>query len=652
MNREETIVNERAREAVYRRALEVRASRTVATQGPASQAWTRTGTVRLAEIPEGVLIGRVALAEPNADVPTGDYYVGSAFHQGDHFTVFNWAARVAATFFADTGHDWCADVVGRRSFAHEGDRIADFEDIRFEGATGGPLFQARRLTVPKAPARALPTPVAAPAASPVSTPMPAPVAEPTSHRAPDAPAPRAGAPLRAEGLLRRQLRAPRTGHLGAVLATLQPDQYDLVTRRADEDLIIEGHPGTGKTVIAAHRAAYLVSRADHELDEGDAPVRRVLLVGPTDEYADHVRPAIDRLTGGSDAVDVISLRRLLATLAGVPDVPEGRAITRIEDGASEIFSFAHAAARIHRKQQAARNRTTMRLRDAYDVLRANGTAQEPITRDPEWDRYFANLPRFESARMSRMLAPMLAAIGWHLSSENPYAGYDCFIVDEAQDVMAAEWALLDAIATGNERWTLLGDLNQRRSDAALASWTHVGDLLGILDDAGDAPVATISRGYRSTAPILEFANRLLPKAERAVRCVQTLGAEVQIARVRTATLHDEAVTRAASLGTRYPDGTVAIISIEHPVTELELTKRRWRKDPDHAYRWTREGQSIDVLNPNYARGLEWDAVVVVEPARFPQNFLRHGLLYTSLTRANQELCVVHSEALPEALRGR
>jgi DNA helicase IV len=48
--------------------------------------------------------------------------------------------------------------------------------------------------------------------------------------------------------------------------------------------------------------------------------------------------------------------------------------------------------------------------------------------------------------------------------------------------------------------------------------------------------------------------------------------------------------------------------------------------------------------------LEFDAVVVVEPIDFPKNLGRHGLLYTSLTRANRSLAVVHAKALPDELR--
>ncbi len=59
---------------------------------------------------------------------------------------------------------------------------------------------------------------------------------------------------------------------------------------------------------------------------------------------------------------------------------------------------------------------------------------------------------------------------------------------------------------------------------------------------------------------------------------------------------------------------------------------------------------VRVLSADDARGLEFDAVVVVEPIDFPKNLGRRGLLYASLTRANRSLAVGHSRALPDELR--
>jgi len=652
MQKDQQVANERAREAVYRRALDQKSSRPVETQGAASFSWTGTDHVRALQIPPGEIAGRVALTEEHRLVPDGEFYIGSAFFQDDDITVFNWTAPVAATFFAETGHKLCGSVAGRRAFDRRDDMIADYEDTWVLALPGSRLFAERKLEVKqRAPRRPLPSSTQPdPPATPAVESLPEP---PTVIASSAAPTGDTAAPfgLRARDLLRRRLAAPRTERLGSVLSTLQPEQYHLVSRRGDEDLVIDGHPGTGKTVIAVHRAAYLVSKDYNDHADEEAQVHKVLVIGPTDEYVGHVAESIDRLTGSSPHVRVISLRRLLAMASGLHEVPEGRAITKIEDGDGYLWQLAGDAVRVLKSRESLVGRRSARVHAAYEILRANGERGHSVTTMPEWVRYLGSLPAFEAARGMRNHAPLLAAIGWHVEPTKHFAAFDHIVVDEAQDIMASEWALLDAINL-TERWTLLGDMHQRRSDAALGSWKLVSDALGILDGAGEAPVTKIRRGFRSTKPIMAFANRLLPKEERAVESLQQSGAEVVVLRVREATLHDDAVAEATSLAERHAPGTVAIIAIERPLTKLALRRQNWQKSPHHAHRWLRGDKSLDLLHPDHARGLEWDAVVVVEPARFPQNFLRHGLLYTSLTRANRELCVLHSEPLPDMLKDR
>ncbi|WP_143447393.1 hypothetical protein [Kineosporia sp. R_H_3] len=59
---------------------------------------------------------------------------------------------------------------------------------------------------------------------------------------------------------------------------------------------------------------------------------------------------------------------------------------------------------------------------------------------------------------------------------------------------------------------------------------------------------------------------------------------------------------------------------------------------------------VRLLVPRDVRGLEFDGVVVVDPGLFPRSVDKEGPLYTSLTRANRELVVVHSRGLPAKLR--
>ncbi len=74
----------------------------------------------------------------------------------------------------------------------------------------------------------------------------------------------------------------------------------------------------------------------------------------------------------------------------------------------------------------------------------------------------------------------------------------------------------------------------------------------------------------------------------------------------------------------------------------------WKPDGRHAY-VTAERLRFQLLAPEEARGLEFDAVVVMEPAAFRASSGTNGRLYTSLTRANLELVVVHDKPLPAAL---
>ena len=109
---------------------------------------------------------------------------------------------------------------------------------------------------------------------------------------------------------------------------------------------------------------------------------------------------------------------------------------------------------------------------------------------------------------------------------------------------------------------------------------------------------------------------------------------------------------------RHPGGSVAVIAWDQGrVQEVEslFFKDGWRRDSSAEGRVLRRGLGtvrLTVGRPVEVRGLEFDAVVVVEPADFKQSMGRHGELYTSLTRANKELAIVHSKAMPRELKGR
>jgi DNA helicase IV len=184
----------------------------------------------------------------------------------------------------------------------------------------------------------------------------------------------------------------------------------------------------------------------------------------------------------------------------------------------------------------------------------------------------------------------------------------------------------------------------------LASWQQILETVGLLDR--DAPVRRLQRGYRSTKPILEYANRLLPRAERALLAFQTEGPAPAVEHVPASLLGTKVVGEITRLTGAYPVGTMGVISADPATVRSSLRSAGWAVTRQGSPTWERDGRKVTVLHPDDARGLEFDGVVVVEPADFPQNYGRLGPLYTALTRPNRELSVVYSKPLPDALRRR
>lgn len=649
--------NERAAEKRYAAAMEQRARKPLATQGARSTYWTGTGLTKAPRAAFGELVGRVALAGPDQDHLDGgsDFYIGDSHYYLDGVEVFSWAARVACTFFRGADHhDLCDRVAVIRTFAHANGVIAEFHDEPLVAAPPSQPFRRRVLLVPDAPARPrLPTrrPPRGPDGTSASTPSAATAsgAIATPQSTPDAAAPAAQksrTAVRAAHLLQAQLAAPRKDRLTSVLSTLQPDQYEIVASSGRVSRIVEGQPGTGKTIIAAHRAAFLVSPA---IDATDRPRGRVLLVGPSREYSDHVAELVATLAPGSSRLEVMELPRLLELITGQrEDQLKGPPARSWRDVDHELADLSvRALSQIKRASRRGHANLTDGVEQVWRSLRSNGDGSA-LTTETEWRDYLRRLPTFEHARDMRAFQPLLAYIAGRVQPNGALQGVGHIVVDEAQDVHPLEWDLLYELnLTGS--WTILGDLNQRRSDHTEPTWERIADTLNILED-GAAPVTRLTRGYRSTRPIIQFANRLLPRMERELESLQEDGPAPLI--VKTRTLAPEAVTQAHALLDRHPDGRVAVIGVAPEDVRTLLRQQGWVADRGNRRRWKSGNRSVSVLHPDGARGLEFDGVVVVEPADFPPNLGRQGQLYTALTRANRELVVVHQKPVPDELRSR
>ena len=584
------------------------------------------------------LVARIGLSAEVEDLGR-DFYVGPRRLSGFDHPVVSWDAPVAKVFFQpEVGHGELNDCVAvRRTLVARSEDIVKFYDEETPAlhASDFPFVQ-RKLRVPSAPAPSARR--RAESAAPRGT-VPA-AAVPSGPSHPAAAGLEAG--MRAVDAVKDALAAPRAEALTSVLSTLQPDQYDLVTRPPEVPLLIQGHPGTGKTIVGLHRAAFLVGE-----QRPTRQVSRVLLLGPTEEYVRHVSRTIEALDL-ERRVTIKSLPQWMRELSGIKH-ELGGGDPRPEDVAQFVKLITDRSARLCRQQQpwatggASRKINLKRL---YDVIRARGTAKARLKTGTHSGPWINTLPTFEKAFGLKRYLPLFAQAA--LSIRQVHEQWDHVIVDEAQDVSGLEWEIIRAhnLRAG---WTLLGDMNQRRHDLGDATWESLSNRLSLRVGPGMVQPVAIERGYRSTQQILDFAKPLLPRQQRTAQSLQRTGPEPTVTRVHTArAVGPMVVAEATRLLIAHQPGTVAIITVDEATVVTALLAQGWRRAERGD--WAKDGRLLALRTPESARGVEFDGVVVVEPGAFPRNLGRVGPLYTSLTRANRELSVVHFAALPDALR--
>jgi DNA helicase IV len=628
-----------------------------------SQQWTGTALPRpgIEAGAVSAVIGRVALEEGHhfSDSLGDNFYVASWRLEAAEFETVNWAAPIASLFFEGRASEYglAPSVLGRRTFVVRLDDLVDYYDEEESPGTAPFDRKRRHLEIPSAPKRWRP---ASKPLERVEKPASGPVTEPQVLEPEETTTESEGEPaeveeheeidgshalidrvedLRAPSAVLAVIEMPKTGRMGVVLPTMQPDQYRFVSWPADQPLIVQGQPGTGKTVIAAHRAVYLTS------EEREATrIARVALVGPSDNYVEHVAPIVSELKEPQAEIRILSLLALLQSIVGLRNRPKPGAIGRIESS----WELGRAVENVVRSMALPRSERAMerRVRQSIEAFRDTDLS---MIDDDDIRSWLRTLPAWTDLSAQARYLPMLATVALTL---NPRAAGDLvghLIVDEAQDVRPLEWRILtNSLLAPGGRLSLFGDMNQRRSDWTGSTWHAVARDLELTDDHGHSTVGELVNAYRSTKQILRFANRLLPRGARGERGLRE-GPEPDLRKVPAADRARATVEAATELGARYA-GFTAVISVDPTAISNEFRRRRWvRGRLQHG--WTSGGRTVVVLHPDEARGLEFDAAIVVEPSDFPENVGRQGVLYTSLTRANKELAVVYSRPLPRELQG-
>lgn len=105
-----------------------------------------------------------------------------------------------------------------------------------------------------------------------------------------------GLTLTGEGALLAALGRARDGKMGDIVSTIQAEQDRIIRESTDGILVVQGGPGTGKTAVALHRAAYLLYAERHRLSRSG-----VLIIGPSESFLNYISQVLPSL-GESDVV--------------------------------------------------------------------------------------------------------------------------------------------------------------------------------------------------------------------------------------------------------------------------------------------------------------------------------------------------------------
>jgi DNA helicase IV len=649
----------------------------------------------LKDLPDAPLFfGRLdyaELADGDEAFTSADFHIGRRHVHDEDGTpvVLDWRAPVSRPFYRASP----AEPMGlslRRRFGFAGGALTAYEDERFKSSQADPVTPVRSAEsdfIPKSPSK----------------------------------------------LLINEIERPRSGPMRDIVATIQPEQDDIVRADAATTVCVQGAPGTGKTAVGLHRVAYLLYAHKEQVSR-----RGVIVVGPNLAFLSYIRnvlPALGELdvmqttvtelvasvpVRGTDTDETATIKgdarmaevlhRALWAAIGPPSEPLvlSRGTRRLRVPASQIEELTGELRT--RGVRYGTGRELLEHRIAHVILtqlEAAGETCDDRTHDsvrrsvpvrkcvaqvwPKVDAkrlVFALLADQELLQRNGrgLLSPAeLDAIVWPKTPRGlgsaPWTRADQVLIDEAADLIERTSSLAHVVvdeaqdlspmevraigrrcATGAA--TVLGDIAQGTTPWAATSWP---EMLGHLGKP-NAATRELDIGYRVPREILDYASRLLPLIAPGLAAAVSLRADpdaLAVVRVGRAELGGRVA--AACVTALAGQGSVAVICADAQVGEVKAALAAagvafglLGGDPgdpgdssaaDEASSQAPQAEiRLTIVPVTLAKGLEFDHVVLVEPARIAVGEA-YGLrrLYVALTRAVSRLTVFHADPLPEAL---
>lgn len=469
-----------------------------------------------------------------------------------------------------------------------------------------------------------------------------------------------------------EIGAARSGEMREIVATIQAEQDIVIRSDIDQALIVQGGPGTGKTAVALHRAAYLLFEHRSRLARDG-----VLVVGPNQAFLDYIAnvlPSLGERSVRQCTALELCIPRVDLTGTDAPDDArwkgsaerldelEAAALSAIQPPDDDIRVPLGARTHTFTVQEFARWIATAKggkvpINERRERLRA--LARQELRRRCGGDDRWVEAGPLKSAvnkvwptqkpvsLVDRFLpGPRGKRRAWTpadqylvdeantLLNGTPFT-YAHVVVDEAQDHSAVALRVIGR-RTPSGSCTLVGDVAQSTTPAGQERWRDVFAHLGA---AGI--VADLTIGYRVPEPILEVANRLLPHTgvdATPSRSVRTDGPPPIWRDVAANDLPGAVAATVVEVKHRHKLTGVVAPPGRHEQIAMALTAVGLTA-VDHVHELGHD--DVPVFAPEAVKGLEFDGVVVVAPHEILDGTTRGArLLYVAMTRAVQELTFV------------
>ena len=366
------------------------------------EAWAKRRMRTFEDAERGLVFGRLTL-----DGTPRPLYVGRRWvHDDEHKSlVVNWQAPAARPFYTATPQT-PHGVQQRRRFRAEGRRLTDISDESLDGSAVE------------------------------------------------------GASV--SDFLLEELERRRDVRMRDIVATIQSDQYRLITAEPEGALVVQGGPGTGKTAVGLHRASWLLYTHREQL-------RRVLVVGPNPTFMDYVSHVLPTL--GEEAVEQRAVTELVDGIEverdEEPDVARLKGDPRLREVVARAVEIAVVPAPEELVRAVDGIYVRVRERDVAELLEEALEAGDPLGLARERFR-MAVLRRFYE-RYGELLGPQAFRSFDELERALRRGGFLTRWLDRVLPLPQPEEARLAAPhLAGRARGRVRGRARRRRAEAPAA----------------------------------------------------------------------------------------------------------------------------------------------------------------------------------------